>query len=137
MACAKVQEIDKTIRGKVDIPVSFPACKGNEGEIILPVMTDAAGEWYNVLIIERSVHRSRNIAELPTYNSTLACQRLFLHRVRRPHTVLGGSPQVKNMKESTHIVRCIAPLDETSLVLLDQTVNYLLQTKSKNFSIDF
>ncbi len=48
----RVQEIDKTIRGKVDTPVSFPAGKGNEGEIILPVMTDAAGEWYNVLIIE-------------------------------------------------------------------------------------
>ncbi len=36
-----------------------------------------------------------------------------------------------------YIVRCIAPLDETSLVLLDQTVNYLLHTRSKNFSIDF
>ncbi len=48
-----------------------------------------------------------------------------------------GVRKVKNMKESTHIVRCIAPLDETSLVLLDQTVNYLLQTRSKNFSIDF
>ncbi len=45
----RVQEIDKTIRGKVDL---VPRCKGNEGEIILPVMTDAAGEWYNVLIIE-------------------------------------------------------------------------------------
>ncbi len=48
----RVQEIDKTIRGKADIPASFPAVKGTGGEIILPVMTDAAGEWYNVLIIE-------------------------------------------------------------------------------------
>ncbi len=48
----RVQEIDKTIRGKVDTPASFPAVKGMGGEIILPVMTDAAGEWYNVLIIE-------------------------------------------------------------------------------------
>ncbi len=54
----RVQEIDKTIRGKVDTPCLVPRCKGNEGEIILPVMTDAAGEWYNVLIIETSVHRS-------------------------------------------------------------------------------
>ncbi len=46
-----------------------------------------------------------------------------------------GVRKVKNMKESTHIVRCIAPLDETSLVLLDQTVKYLLQTRSKHFSI--
>ncbi len=44
----RVQEIDKTIRGKADIPASFPRCKGNGGEIILPVMTDAAGELYNV-----------------------------------------------------------------------------------------
>ncbi len=46
-----VQEIDKTIRGKADIPALFAAAKGNNfgGEIILPVMTDAAGEWYNVL----------------------------------------------------------------------------------------
>ncbi len=42
----RVREIDKTIRGKVDTPVSFPAVKGMRGEIILPVMTDAAGEWY-------------------------------------------------------------------------------------------
>ncbi len=33
-------------------PCLVPRCKGNGGEIILPVMTDAAGEWYNVLIIE-------------------------------------------------------------------------------------
>ncbi len=49
----RVQEIDKTIRGKADIPASFPAAKGTGGGgIILPVMTDAAGEWYNVLIIK-------------------------------------------------------------------------------------
>ncbi len=48
----RVQEIDKTKRGKADIPASFPAVKGMGGGIILPVMTDAAGEWYNVLIIE-------------------------------------------------------------------------------------
>ncbi len=48
-----------------------------------------------------------------------------------------GVHKVKNMKESTHIVRRIAPLDETGLVLLDQTMNYLLHTRSKNFSIDF
>ncbi len=45
MACAKGSRDRQTIRGKVDTPASFPACKGNEGEIILPVMTDAAGEW--------------------------------------------------------------------------------------------
>ncbi len=42
----RVQEIDKTIRGKADIPASFPAVKGTGGGgagIILPVMTDAAG----------------------------------------------------------------------------------------------
>ncbi len=37
--------------------------------------------------------QSRNIAELPTYNSTLACQWLFLRQVKRPHKGLGGSPQ--------------------------------------------
>ncbi len=133
----RVREIEKTIRGESGHPCLVPRCKGNEGEIILPVMTDAAGEWYNVLIIETKCSPKPNIAELPTYNSTLACQRLFLHQVKRPHKVLVGFRKVKNMKESTHIVKCIAPLDETSLVLLDQTVNYLLQTRSKNFSIDF
>ncbi len=48
-----------------------------------------------------------------------------------------GVRKVKNMKESTHIVRRIAPLDETGLVLLDQAMNYLFHTRSKNFSIDF
>ncbi len=45
--------------------------------------------------------------------------------------------KVKNIKESMHIVRRIAPLDETGLVLFDQTMNYLLHTRSKHFSIDF
>ncbi len=39
-------------KGESGHPCLVPRCKGNEGEIILPVMTDAAGEWYNVLIIE-------------------------------------------------------------------------------------
>ncbi len=100
-------------------------------------MTDAAGEWYNVLIIETKCSPSRNIAELPTYNSTLACQRLFLHQVKRPHKVLGGSPQSQEYEGVDAYCQMHCALDETSLGLLDQTVNYLLQTRSKNFSIDF
>ncbi len=65
MACAKGSRDRQNTKGESGHPCLVPRCKGNEGEIILPVMTDAAGEWYNVLIIERSVHRSRNIAELP------------------------------------------------------------------------
>ncbi len=90
----RVQEIDKTIRRKADTPALFPAVKGmGGGEIILPVKTDAAGEWYNVLIIEMKCSPKPKIAELPTYNFTLVCQRLFLHQVKRPHKVLGGSSQ--------------------------------------------
>ncbi len=42
MACAKGSRDRQNNKGEVDTPVSFPAVKGNEGEIILPVMTDAA-----------------------------------------------------------------------------------------------
>ncbi len=93
MACAKGSRDRQNNKGESGHPCLVPRCKGNEGEIILPVMTDAAGEWYNVLIIETKCSPKPNIAELPTYNSTLACQRLFLHQVKRPHKVLGGSPQ--------------------------------------------
>ncbi len=48
-----------------------------------------------------------------------------------------GVRKIKNMKESTHIVRRIVPLDETGLVLLDQAMNYLFHTRSKNFYIYF
>ncbi len=138
MACAKGSIDRQNNKGESGHPCLVPRCKGNEGEIILPVMTDAAGAWYNVLIIEMKCSpKPKNIAELPTYNSTLACQRLFLHQVKRPHKGLGGSPQSQEYEGVDAFVRCIAPLDETGLVLLDQTMNYLLHTRSKNFSIDF
>ncbi len=52
MACAKGSRDRQNNKGESGHPCLVPRCKGNEGEIILPVMTDAAGEWYNVLIIE-------------------------------------------------------------------------------------
>ncbi len=52
MACAKGSRDRQNNKGGSGHPCLVPRCKGNEGEIILPVMTDAAGEWYNVLIIE-------------------------------------------------------------------------------------
>ncbi len=51
-ACAKGSRDRQNNKGESGHPCLVPRCKGNEGEIILPVMTDAAGEWYNVLIIE-------------------------------------------------------------------------------------
>ncbi len=55
MACAKGSRDRQNNKGESGHPCLVPRCKGNEGEIILPVMTDAAGEWYNVLIIETEV----------------------------------------------------------------------------------
>ncbi len=55
MACAKGSRDRQNNKGESGHPCLVPRCKGNEGEIILPVMTDAAGEWYNVLIIETKV----------------------------------------------------------------------------------
>ncbi len=52
MACAKGSRDKQNNKGESWHPCLVPRCKGDEGEIILPVMTDAAGEWYNVLIIE-------------------------------------------------------------------------------------
>ncbi len=52
MACAKGSRDRQNNKGVSGHPCLVPRCKGNEGEIILPVMTGAAGEWYNVLIIE-------------------------------------------------------------------------------------
>ncbi len=52
MACAKGSRDRQNNKGESGHPCLVPHCKGNGGEIILPVMTDAAGEWYNVLIIE-------------------------------------------------------------------------------------
>ncbi len=52
MACAKGSRDRQNNKGESGHPCLVPRCKGNGGEIILPVMTDAAGEWYNVLIIE-------------------------------------------------------------------------------------
>ncbi len=49
MACAKGSRDRQNNKGESGHPCLVPRCKGNEGEIILPVMTDAAGEWYNVL----------------------------------------------------------------------------------------
>ncbi len=52
MACAKGSRDRQNNKGESGHPCLVPRCKGNEGEIILPVMTDAAGEWYNDLITE-------------------------------------------------------------------------------------
>ncbi len=50
MACAKGSRDRQNNKGESGHPCLVPRCKGNGGEIILPVMTnDAAGEWYNVL----------------------------------------------------------------------------------------
>ncbi len=48
MACAKGSRDRQNNKWESGHPCLVPRCKGNEGEIILPVMTDAAGEWYNV-----------------------------------------------------------------------------------------
>ncbi len=53
MACAKGSRDRQNNKGESGHPCLVPRCKGNGGgEIILPVMTDVAGEWYNVLTIE-------------------------------------------------------------------------------------
>ncbi len=80
---------------------------------------------------------AETLQELPKYNSTLACQRLFLHPVRKSHKGSGGSPQSQKYEGVDAFCQTHCALDETSLVLLDQTMNYLLHTRSKNFSIDF
>ncbi len=49
MACAKGSRDRQNNKGESGHPCLVPRCKGNEGEIILPVMTDAAGEWYKCL----------------------------------------------------------------------------------------
>ncbi len=46
--CAKGSRDRQNNKGESGHPCLVLRCKGNEGEIILPVMTDAAGEWYNV-----------------------------------------------------------------------------------------
>ncbi len=52
MAYAKGSRDRQNNKGESGHPCLVPRCKWNGGEIILPVMIDAAGEWYNVLIIE-------------------------------------------------------------------------------------
>ncbi len=54
MAYAKGSRDRQNNKGESGHPCLVPRCKGNGGGggIILPVMTDAAGEWYNFLIIE-------------------------------------------------------------------------------------
>ncbi len=46
MACDKGSRDRQNNKGESGHPCLVPRCKGNEGKIILPVMTDAAGEWY-------------------------------------------------------------------------------------------
>ncbi len=48
MACAKGSRDRQNNKGESGHPCLVSRCKGNGGEIILPVMTDAAGELYNV-----------------------------------------------------------------------------------------
>ncbi len=65
------------------------------------------------------------------------------YRTTRRFSILEGIEAIRSVPKMYRtrypalIVRCIAPLDETGLFLLDQTMNYRLHTRSKNFSIDF
>ncbi len=135
MDCAKGSRDRQNNKGESGHPCLVPRCKGNGGEIILPVMTDAAGERYNVLIIEMKCSPKPNIAELPTYNSTLACQRLFLHQVKRPAQGVGWESAKSRIWRSRRILSdALCPLMKPVLVLLDQTMNYLLHTRSKTLA---
>ncbi len=70
-----------------------------------------------------------NIAELPTYNSHSSLSKAFSVSSERPHTGLGGSPQSQEYEGVNAYCQMHCAPDETGLVLLDQSMNYLLHTR--------
>lgn len=52
IACASGSRDRQNSSGESGHPCLVPRCKGNEGEMVLPVNTDASGELYKVFTIE-------------------------------------------------------------------------------------
>ncbi len=105
MACAKGSRDRQNNKGESGHPCLIPRCKGNGGEIILPVMTAAAGEWYNVLIIEMKCSPKPKHCRTAHILFHSSLSKAFSASSGKKHTrAWMRICKVKNMKESTHIV---------------------------------
>ncbi len=82
------------------------------------------------------VQRSRKLQNCP-HIIPLSLSKAFSASSEKTHKGCGGVRKSQEYEGVDAYCQMHAPLDETGLVLLDQTMNYLLHTRSKNFSIDF